>query len=93
MEPLKLTRTIPKLLYGTLVAYSIGLTCMSGQWLIKQLTLAGSENVASGSQVEESYISADELCRVVRQDPDTVLRTELLLLQVLSHHKAKHHLQ
>lgn len=35
-------------------------------------------------QVEESYISAQEFCRVVRQDQATVLRNEVPLLQGLN---------
>ena len=34
-------------------------------------------------QIEESYIGADEFCRVVKQSPQTVLRHELTVLQGL----------
>ena len=34
-------------------------------------------------QIEESYIGADEFCRVVKQIPQTVLRHELPVIQGL----------
>ena len=48
---------------------------------VPHCTTTTSAGGCIGWQVEEAYISAEEFCRVVKQDHQTVLRNETLLLQ------------
>ena len=50
---------------------------------VAQTTVRLAQRSLSACQVEEAYISAEELCRVVQQEAGAVLHSELVLLQGL----------
>jgi hypothetical protein len=56
----------------------------------RRSTLTLPPPVCLSSQVEEAYISAEEFCRVVQQDPSVCLRNEVALLQGLRFDLVQH---